>query len=291
LAFMVGNIEKWKITTAGTLDGNANALTTTGTLSAGATTVSTGASGATADAVADEGVFEGSGHSGISILTPSANYGSLHFRNPTDGLGALINHISGTGMTLATAVVGQTMVLRADNGVDNLTLSGASGSETAIFAGTADITNGVYIGGSAAANLLDDYEEGTFTPTLTGASTPGTGQAYTTQQGNYTKIGNVVNFNINLDLSSVGTAAGTLQIEGLPFTAANTAGSQQAAVIGNLDHINLTAGKTWAAPLIIDNAAYLIILEHGDAAAGAGITVSQFGGSLAITISGSYIAA
>jgi hypothetical protein len=156
---------------------------------------------------------------------------------------------------------------------------------------TLQTTAGVYIGGSAAANLLDDYEEGTFTPTLTGASTPGTGQAYTTQQGNYTKIGNVVNFNINLDLSSVGTAAGTLQIEGLPFTAADTAGSQQAAVIGNLDHIDLTAGKTWAAPLIIDNAAYLIILEHGDAAAGAGITVSQFGGSLAITISGSYIAA
>jgi hypothetical protein len=156
---------------------------------------------------------------------------------------------------------------------------------------TLQTTAGVYIGGSAAANLLDDYEEGTFTPTLTGASTPGTGQAYTTQQGNYTKIGNVVNFNINLDLSSVGTAAGTLQIEGLPFTAADTAGSQQAAVIGNLDHIDLTAGKTWAAPLIIDNAAYLIILEHGDAAAGAGIAVSQFGGSLAISISGSYIAA
>jgi hypothetical protein len=156
---------------------------------------------------------------------------------------------------------------------------------------TLQTTAGVYIGGTAAANLLDDYEEGTFTPTLTGASTPGTGQAYTTQQGNYTKIGNVVNFNINLDLSSVGTAAGTLQIEGLPFTAADTAGSQQAAVIGNLDHIDLTAGKTWAAPLIIDNAAYLIILEHGDAAAGAGIAVSQFGGSLAISISGSYIAA
>jgi trimeric autotransporter adhesin len=115
----------------GILGSNTPAAATVTTL-----TASTGASGATADAVADEGVFEGSGNSGISILTPSANYGSLHFRNPTDGLGALINHINGTGMTIATAVVGQTMVLRADNGVDNLTLSGASGSETATFAGT-----------------------------------------------------------------------------------------------------------------------------------------------------------
>jgi hypothetical protein len=215
--FTIGNSNSLGTNTALTINSSLNA-TFAGTLSAGATTVTTGASGATADAVADEGVFEGSGNSGISILTPSANYGSLHFRNPTDGLGALINHISGTGMTIATAVVGQTMVLRADNGVDNLTLSGASGSETAIFAGTADITNGVYIGGSAAANLLDDYEEGTWTPAISGDGTAGT---YTngTTQATYTKIGRMVTVNFGIGSFSTATGGtGNLRITGLPFT-------------------------------------------------------------------------
>lgn len=44
---------------------------------------------------------------------------------------------------------------------------------------------------SSNANTLDDYEEGTYTPTLLGSSTSGT-PTYSTQAGRYTKIGNVV---------------------------------------------------------------------------------------------------
>ena len=43
-------------------------------------------------------------------------------------------------------------------------------------------TNGAYFGTAAAANLLDDYEEGTWVPTLVGTSTPGA-PTYTTQAG------------------------------------------------------------------------------------------------------------
>jgi hypothetical protein len=48
-------------------------------------------------------------------------------------------------------------------------------------------------GDTAAANELDDYEEGTFTPTVLGSTTAGTG-TYTSRGGIYTKIGNVVTF-------------------------------------------------------------------------------------------------
>jgi hypothetical protein len=84
---------------------------------------------------------------------------------------------------------------------------------SATFAGTADITNGVYIGGSVAANLLDDYEEGTWTPVLSSATTT----TYTTQIGYYTKIGNVVTVNCAFQINSLGDGS-TTQLTGLPFT-------------------------------------------------------------------------
>ena len=72
-------------------------------------------------------------------------------------------------------------------------------------------------GDTAAANALDDYEEGTFTATIQDG---GSSITYTLQRGSYTKIGDLVEFQIDLYLS--GTANGNnLRIGGLPFTSAN----------------------------------------------------------------------
>jgi hypothetical protein len=99
-----------------------------------------------------------------------------------------------------------------ENGVAaHLTIADTTGNAT--FAGTADIANGVYIGGSVAANLLDDYEEGTWTPVLSSATTT----TYTTQIGYYTKIGNVVTVNCAFQINSLGDGS-TTQLTGLPFT-------------------------------------------------------------------------
>jgi hypothetical protein len=70
-------------------------------------------------------------------------------------------------------------------------------------------------GDTAAANELDDYEEGTFTPTLSATSINVT---YSLQNGFYTKIGRKVFFTIQINLASV-TSAGTgdFAIGGLPF--------------------------------------------------------------------------
>lgn len=70
---------------------------------------------------------------------------------------------------------------------------------------------------SSDANTLDDYEEGTFTPTLAfgGASVS---VVYTTQTGVYTKIGNLVFFNIALAISNNGSSTGDATIGTLPFS-------------------------------------------------------------------------
>ena len=72
-------------------------------------------------------------------------------------------------------------------------------------------------GDTAAANALDDYEEGTFTPTIIGTTTAGTATYGGGQAGSYTKIGRMVYFNIYLGYSG-GTGTGDLRISGLPFT-------------------------------------------------------------------------
>jgi len=70
-------------------------------------------------------------------------------------------------------------------------------------------------GDTAAANALDDYEEGTFTPTVT----PGSGSYTTTElDGRYTKIGRLVAFQIYFKITTVGTGSGSVTISGLPFT-------------------------------------------------------------------------
>lgn len=74
---------------------------------------------------------------------------------------------------------------------------------------------------SANANTLDDYEEGTFTPAIFGSGTAGVG-TYSVQSGSYTKIGNVVNFQVNMTWSAH-TGTGTMNINGLPFPSGLTA--------------------------------------------------------------------
>ena len=75
---------------------------------------------------------------------------------------------------------------------------------------------------SADANTLDDYEEGTFTPTIIGTTTAGAG-TYTSQVGRYTKVGNRVFVSIAVTWSAH-TGTGNIAIAGLPFVTNATSG-------------------------------------------------------------------
>jgi hypothetical protein len=74
---------------------------------------------------------------------------------------------------------------------------------------------------NADAHALDDYEEFTWTPTI-GGSGGQSGQAYSSQNGYYIKIGKLVVAWAQLTLSTVGTVTGSVQIQGFPFTAENS---------------------------------------------------------------------
>jgi len=66
--------------------------------------------------------------------------------------------------------------------------------------------------GTGTSELLDDYEEGTWTPSLGGTAT------YAVQSGTYTKVGRIVSYKATLLMTSLGTGSQTT-IGGLPFTA------------------------------------------------------------------------
>lgn len=87
------------------------------------------------------------------------------------------------------------------------------------------------------SELLNDYEEGTFTPTVAGSSTIGTA-TYSQQQGTYTKVGRLVTYSIWLNWSG-GTGAGILDILGLPFNGTGYG----TGTVSYFDNIVLTAGS------------------------------------------------
>lgn len=95
---------------------------------------------------------------------------------------------------------------------------------------------------SANANTLDDYEEGTWTPTFT-ANNSSTGVTYSTQIGRYTKIGRFVSLELSILLSNNGTGVGAARLTSLPFTSGATTAygtitanfwSGGSAVVGNV---------------------------------------------------------
>jgi hypothetical protein len=78
------------------------------------------------------------------------------------------------------------------------------------------------------SELLDDYEEGTFTPVVAGTTTAGSG-TYTTQVGSYTKIGRQVSFALTLAWSAH-TGTGNMLVSGLPFVPSASLGRYAFAI-------------------------------------------------------------
>jgi len=94
-----------------------------------------------------------------------------------------------------------------------------------VLAGGTTTANGIGItfpatqSASSNANTLDDYEEGTWTPTASPAS--GALTSYTSS-GVYTKVGRAVYVTGNVYITNAGTASGAMTVGGLPFTTINS---------------------------------------------------------------------
>jgi len=139
------------------------------------------------------------------------------------------------------------------------TTGAAVGGATAGAGGLAFPTTAVAV---ADANTLDDYEEGTFTPTCT-LAVPGTSSSLGAV-GVYTKVGNLVTATGRISFTK-GTGSGDLVLGGLPFTSTNTTTYQNSGAL-SLDTFGV-AGKVY----------YIIIAQNSTAPSL--VSVTQAGGA------------
>ena len=173
----------------------------------------------------------------------SARANSLsHFCRDTSSTGSgvlLLNKKSGSGDVLVVQKDGTTFGTIGVVNANNMYLSGSASNHAGVQFGTQNVTpynngsesngavdlgasnlrwkdlylsGGAYLGGTGAANKLDDYEEGTWTPAVVGGT-----QTASVVSAHYTKIGRLVTLNVYIQLSNV-TNSTYLIIGGLPFT-------------------------------------------------------------------------
>ncbi len=126
-----------------------------------------------------------------------------------------------------------TIVLDGSNGITTNSGTVISASTIGVGGATpstsgAGITFPATQSASTDANTLDDYEEGTWTPTIVGTGGSIGSQAYSVQAGRYVKIGRFVLLTGYIVLTNKGSWTGDVEIKGFPFTVTNEASSYSA---------------------------------------------------------------
>tara|TARA_Y100000310_G_scaffold329089_1_gene398332 strand:- start:1691 stop:2362 length:672 start_codon:yes stop_codon:yes gene_type:complete len=145
---------------------------------------------------------------------------------------------------------------------------------------------------SADANTLDDYEEGTFTPSIgdSGLDGSGEGQAYSKQVGRYTKIGNRVFFSLRVAISNLGTmtAGDHTAVMGLPFTSNSATDSHSAVHVGLATSMALGTAGYSVAGRVPTNAAYIALVLWDSTTSLTGLLISEVSVGADLVISGHY---
>jgi len=128
--------------------------------------------------------------------------------------------------------------------VDDITFSNGSGIDFSASAGS-----------GASSSILDDYEEGTWTPVISDATSGGNTASTSSSVGVYTKIGDIVHIQCEIDdINTSGMGTGNFYIQGLPFTS-----SGGADVVGAMgwNNITLAVDETDIAAQLINGSTHL----------------------------------
>lgn len=213
----------------------------------------------------------GTGVQGVGIgVSPPGTDGALSVKESisTTTTGAVgttrlsVNSPSGQTADIVQILKNSSALVRVDS-TGKILANLASATGDAVL----QVSNGIYFGTpvSSDSNTLDYYQEGTWTPTVVGTTTAGTG-TYLTQYGTYTRIGNRVQFSAIIQMTAH-TGTGNIRISGLPFTSTSYVqvvnilsqnltftGQLSAYVVSSTSNIELVAlvsNATWN-PVLMD---------------------------------------
>jgi len=178
---------------------------------------------------------------------------STDFTAHHDGTYTRIKNNTGTMLVYQAATSEPIDVRAADSAgaIKRVMLLGGTTPTTAFYhngtlAGSIQ-SGGIAFGSdTAAANTLDDYEEGSWTPTLPN------GGSLSINKAIYTKIGNLVTAYLYIHASATQNGA-QFRIGGLPFTSTST--NYYAG--GSLGYCGNLNTSTWCQPLVINNGTYI----------------------------------
>jgi len=140
--------------------------------------------------------------------------------------------------------------------------------------------------GTDSSELLDDYEEGAWTPTYRqGSNNPA---AYATQYGYYTKVGGVVHASGYLTVNGLASMSGTLVISGLPYTIQNLTSGFSSVNIGYYENLNLPTDNTSVMGYADANTVDLNLRIGNNTASSASMTAAQLSANGGMIFSVTY---
>jgi len=176
-----------------------------------------------------------------------------------------------------------------DNANNRVGIGTSSPSSALDVQGDVGVSGGVYLGGTGAANYLDDYETGTWTPVVGDAASGGnTASSYTSQVGRYVKVGSLVYFYFLVGgINTSGMNAGNfLYVRGFPFT--SSGGTNYPPQPVKAAYVALD-GAAYLTLEITQNATAHTIFGTVDAANNNRVEISDLtSGSATILVSGTY---
>ncbi len=221
-------------------------------------------------ATADGGIdIDSSGNVGVGDSSPNGNYGTNLSVHSTATNGARLKISDGTtgkGNTDGLDIIstgGIAYFIQRENAAMSFS---TNATERMRILSSGGLT---FNGDTAAANALDEYEEGTWTPGIKNNG-DASGVAYSAQQGVYTRVGKLVTCIAYLALTNNGSVSGSVALSGLPFTVANDLGSTSLEGGGQFTYQNNTSGTIYGSlKLICENSTTQAFFYHASSTAGA----------------------
>ena len=184
---------------------------------------------------------------------------------------------------LALKNAANALVYLGSGGANNFRISNSGGATIFEINDDKDIVlpgagAGINLGvtSATASNLLDDYEEGTWTPVIGGPSSrAGT---WSSAIGRYTKVGNKVTLQVDITGSGMYFTAtsGYTSITGVPFAALQGTGTQNYAGSWSGNNVGVSSGGT---TYLNATTMYLHSSNSGQSSAGVsgiGVTITYF---------------
>jgi len=208
----------------------------------------------------------------ISVLQSGTNVNLANFA----GNGASLDIVcdgANNFVRFNSATSGDDMKFATNDGNVRMTLLAAGGM--------------TFNGDTAAANALDDYEEGTWTPVI-GGSSGTSGQTYGIQAGTYTKVGNMCTASAYITLAAKGTVGNNLQLQGLPFTTRNVTNNIGAVALARVEAWNLADDHTLCLHIGENGTAGTFTSYAGATSGHQSLTTDQITNSSSIILSFTY---